>query len=408
MDSTPQQQAGLRDTQFPRFVCAQTSDFLAYHMLTVAVGWQMYDLTNSPLSLGLVGLVQFLPQFCLTLVVGHVADRYARQRVVMVCQAVMFLVCALLAAGSITHSLTEGLVLACACALGSARAFIHPTMSALLPSLLTPQLLPRGLALSASGRQAGIILGPALGGALYAAGAGVVYTACALAFTLSLAALARLRPPVRTAPREPATLRSVLGGIVYIRSRPEILGAISLDLFSVLLGGATALLPIFARDILNTGPWGLGLLRAAPAVGALGMSLVLARFPMRRKVGRIMFSAVAAFGLATIVFGLSRSFALSMAALAVLGAADMVSVVVRSSLVQLETPDEMRGRVSAVNSIFIGTSNQLGEFESGITAAWLGTVPAVVLGGVCTLAVVLVWMRLFPALLKRERLVTGG
>ncbi len=408
MDHMPEHEKSLRDTPFPRFVCAQTADFLAYNMLTVAVGWQVYDLTRSPLSLGLVGLAQFLPQFLLTLVVGHVADQHERRRVVMVCQAVMCAVAGLLAAGSFTDGLTEGLVLACACVLGAARAFVHPTMSALLPTLVEPRLLPRGLALSASARQTGVILGPALGGALYAAGAGIVYTACALAFVLSVTALSGIRPPLRTTPREPATLRSVLGGIVYIRSRPELLGAISLDLFSVLLGGATALLPVFARDILDTGPLGLGVLRAAPAVGALGMSLVLARFPMRRGVGRKMFAAVAAFGLATVVFGLSRSFPLSLAALAVLGAGDMVSVVVRSSLVQLETPDAMRGRVSAVNSVFIGTSNQLGEFESGVTAAWFGTVPAVVLGGVCTLVVVGLWMRLFPALLRRERLVAGG
>lgn len=408
MQHAPEHETSLRDTPFPRFVCAQTADFLAYNMLTVAVGWQVYELTHSPLSLGLVGLVQFLPQFLLTLVVGHVADQYERRRVVMVCQAVMLAVAGLLAAGSFTHSLTEPLVLVCACALGAARAFIHPTMSALLPTLVEPRLLPRGLALSASGRQLGVILGPALGGALYAAGAGVVYCACVLAFALSITALSGLRPAARTTAREPASLRSVLGGIVYIRSRPELLGAISLDLFSVLLGGATALLPVFARDILDTGPLGLGLLRAAPAVGALSMSLLLARFPLRRGVGRIMFAAVAVFGLATVVFGLSRSFPLSLAALAVLGAADMVSVVVRSSLVQLETPDGMRGRVSAVNSVFIGTSNQLGEFESGVTAALFGTVPAVVLGGVCTLVVVGLWMRLFPALLKRERLVAGG
>jgi MFS family permease len=407
MDHAPEHQKTLRDTPFPRFVCAQTADYMAYNILTVAVGWQIYDLTNSTLSLGLVGLVQFLPQFLLTLVVGHVADQHERRRVVMVCQAVLLAVAGLLAAGSFTHSLTEPMVLACACALGAARAFIHPTMSALLPTLLEPRLLPRALALSASWRQMGIIVGPALGGALYTAGAGVVYTTCTLAYVLSITALSGLRSEARTAAREPATLRSVLGGIVYIRSRPEILGAISLDLFSVLLGGATALLPVFARDILEAGPLGLGLLRAAPAAGALCMSLVLARFPMRH-AGRVMFTAVAVFGAATVVFGLSRSFPLSLAALAVLGAADMVSVVVRASLVQLDTPDEMRGRVSAVNSIFIGTSNQLGEFESGVTAAWFGTVPAVVLGGVCTLVVAGLWMRLFPALLRRDRLVAGS
>jgi len=408
MDQTPQQDAGLRDTPFPRFVSSQTADFLAYHMLTVAVGWQVYDLTRSALSLGLVGLVQFLPQFLLTLVVGHVADRFERRRVVMICQGVLLFVCLLLAAGSLTHSLTEPAMLACAAVMGGARAFVHPTMSAYLPSLIQTRLLPRALALSASARQTGIIIGPALGGAFYAAGAEVVYGVCALAFLASIAALGGIRSSRPTGVREPLSVSYILGGIAYIKSKPEVLGAISLDLFSVLLGGATALLPMFARDILDTGPMGLGLLRGAPAVGALFMSLYLARMPMTRAVGRKMFAAVAVFGLATIVFGLSRNFALSLSALAVLGAADMVSVVVRSSLVQLETPDGMRGRVSAVNSVFIGTSNQLGEFESGVTAAWFGAAPSVVIGGACTLLVVIVWMRLFPALRDRQSLAHGG
>jgi len=408
MDQTPQQATGLRNTPFPRFVSSQTADFFAYNMLTVAVGWQVYDLTRSALSLGLVGLAQFLPQFLLTLVVGHVADRFERRRVVMICQGVLLFVCLLLAAGSLTHSLTEPAMLVCAAVMGGARAFVHPTMSAYLPSLIQTRLLPRALALSASARQTGIIIGPAMGGALYAAGAEVVYAVCALAFLASIAALNGIRSSRPAGAREPLSVSYILGGIAYIKSKPEVLGAISLDLFSVLLGGATALLPMFARDILDAGPMGLGLLRGAPAVGALFMSLYLARMPMTHAVGRKMFAAVAVFGLATIVFGLSRNFALSLSALAVLGAADMVSVVVRSSLVQLETPDEMRGRVSAVNSVFIGTSNQLGEFESGVTAAWFGAAPSVVIGGACTLLVVIVWMRLFPALRDRQSLAHKG
>lgn len=400
----PQIQQSLRNTPFPRFVCSQTADFLAYHMFTVAVGWQVYDITRSALSLGLVGLAQFLPQLLLTLVVGHVADRFERRRVVMVCQAALLCVAGLLALGSHTGGLTEPVMLACACAMGAARAFVHPTMSAYLPTLIELRQLPRALALSASARQSGIIVGPALGGALYAAGPQVVYLVCALAFLLALAALSGIRASRPAAAREPVSLAYILGGIAYIKSKPEVLGAISLDLFSVLLGGATALLPLFARDILAAGPLGLGLLRAAPAAGALAMSLYLARTPMTQRVGLKMFAAVGVFGLATIVFGLSRHFGLSLAALATLGAADMVSVVVRSSLVQLETPDAMRGRVSAVNSVFIGTSNQLGEFESGVTAAWFGAAPAVVLGGACTLLVVIAWMRLFPALRDRESL----
>jgi len=398
----------LRRTPFPRFVCAQTADYMAYNMLTVAVGWKVYELTDSALSLGLVGLVQFLPQLLLTFVVGHVADRYERRRVAMICQGALLAVSALLALGSLTDGLTEGRVLALACAMGSARAFVYPSMQAILPTLLPPAVLPRALALSATSRQCGVILGPALGGALYAAGASVVFLTCAATYALSIAALAGLRTPRSDAPRAPLSLASLLGGVAFIRSRPEILGAISLDLFSVLLGGATALLPIFARDILQAGPFGLGLLRAAPAGGAVLMSLFLAQHPMTSRVGRKMFAAVALFGVATIVFGLSTNFALSLAALVVLGCCDMVSVVVRSSLVQLDTPDEMRGRVSAVNSVFIGTSNQLGEFESGVTAAWFGAAPAVVIGGVCTVLVAVLWMRLFPTLLRRETLIRPG
>lgn len=394
----------LRNTPFPRFVCSQTADFLAYHMLTVAVGWQVYDLTRSAMSLGLVGLAQFLPQFLLTLVVGHVADRYERRRVVIVCQTVLLCACALLALGSFAGRLTEPLMLVCAAVMGGARAFVHPTMAAYLPSLVEPKKLPRALALSASARQTGVIIGPALGGALYAAGAEVVYLVCAAGFLASIVALSGIRANKPAHRREPMSMAYILGGIAYIKSKPEVLGAISLDLFSVLLGGATALLPLFARDILDTGPMGLGLLRAAPAFGAVIMSLYLARVPMTHAVGRKMFAAVAVFGVCTIIFGISKNFVLSLASLAVLGASDMVSVVVRSSLVQLETPDEMRGRVSAVNSVFIGTSNQLGEFESGVTAAWFGAAPAVVLGGVCTLLVVAAWMRLFPALRDRESL----
>ncbi len=399
-------------TPFPRFVCAQTTDFLAYHMLTVAVGWQMYDLTGSALHLGYIGLVQFLPQLLLTFVVGHVADRYDRRTVALLAMGVLLLVASALAWGILSGTLTEHLLLAYAALLGAARSFVHPTMLALMPSLVSQAQLPRCLALSATGRQSGVILGPALGGALYALGPAVVYLACAASFAGAMALLLDVRTPVRQGEgpqhREVPGLRSAFDGLAYIRSRPELLGAISLDLFSVLLGGATALLPIFARDILEVGPQGLGLLRAAPAAGAVAMSLWLARRPLGAKVGarvgRTMFAAVGLFGLATVAFGLSRSFVLSLASLFVLGLADMVSVVIRSSLVQLETPDAMRGRVSAVNSVFIGTSNQLGEFESGLTASWFGAAPAVVLGGVCTLLVAGLWIRFFPELWRRDRL----
>lgn len=390
---------------FPRFLIGQTSSYLAYNMLTVAIGWQIYDLSHSVMLLGFVGLAQFLPQFFLTLVVGYVADAFERRKIAGACLFVQALVASFLAVASVAHFVHEGLILAAAAVLGAARAFEYPTVQALLPTLVKPEELPRCLSLSAGCRQSGVILGPALGGVIYILGPHAVYGVTAASCLLAGLTLVSLPRQKKRKNGLPPSLRAVFEGIAFIRRKPEILGAISLDLFSVLLGGATALLPAFARDILATGPWGLGLLRAAPAVGALVMSGCLTRWPLKRRVGRTMFGAVIVFGLATVVFGLSRSFVLSLAALVLLGASDMVSVVVRSSLVQLETPDEKRGRVSAVNAVFIGTSNQLGEFESGLTAAWFGVVPAVVLGGVCTVLVVLLWMRLFPALLNRDRLV---
>lgn len=394
----------MRLSIFQRFLSGQTATYLSYHMLSVIIGWQAYDLTRSPMILGLVGLMQFLPQFALTLVSGHAADSLDRRRLAGACEIVGALLSGLLAWGSGARLMNEHLILAAALCVGAARAFEYPALQALLPTLVPPLELSRKLALSAGSRQAGVVAGPALGGLLYALGPSAAYAVCAV-FSL-LAAVAVLSIPAPGGKRQGrgASLAAVFEGVTFIRSRPEILGAISLDLFSVLLGGATALLPVFARDILAVGPWGLGLLRSAPAVGAFSMSLFLARRPLKRRVGRIMFGAVAVFGLMTVVFGLSRSFGLSLAALVVLGASDMVSVVVRSSLIQLETPDDKRGRVSAVNAMFIGTSNQLGEFESGVTAAWFGTVPAVVLGGACTLLVVALWMRFFPSLLRRETL----
>jgi MFS family permease len=389
---------------FTRFWLSRSASGFAYQMLSVAVGWQVYELTHSPMSLGLIGLMQFLPQFLLTLPAGHVADQFERRRIVIICQCGQAAVTLVLALGSLSGWLNEWAIFACAFVIGACRAFEMPTLQAVLPGLAPQGLLPRMLAWSASVWRVAVIMGPALGGVLYLAGSAWVYGVCALFFALAAWCVGGIPKPARPKGREPATLRSVLGGIEYIRGHPQILGAISLDLFSVLLGGATALMPVFARDILHTGPWGLGMLQSAPSVGALAMSLYLTRRPLSHAVGKKMFAAVALFGLATVVFGFSRCMPVSLAALAVLGASDMISVVIRATLVQIETPDELRGRVSAVNSIFIGTSNQLGEFESGLTAAWFGTVGSVVVGGLGTLVVVLLWMRLFPSLLRRDKL----
>ncbi len=368
------------------------------------MGWQIYSITGSPLYLGLVGLAQFLPMFLLTLVVGYVSDRFDRRAVIWCCQIIEGIAALLLAAANFGGWLDERAILAIAAVLGGARAFEGPSMHAFMPGLVPRERFPEAAALSASGIQTAFLLGPALGGFLYAFGATIVYSSAGCAFLIAALLVFRIKTADASVRREPATLRSVFAGLVFIRNHRAVLGAISLDLFAVLLGGATALLPIYARDILTTGPWGLGLLRSAPATGALIMSLFIVRHPLKRRVGRTMFIAVAFFGLATIIFAVSRSFPLSLAMLALLGAADAVSVVIRISVVQLGTPDEMRGRVSAVNSLFIGTSNQLGEFESGLTAAWFGTVPAVLIGGIGTLAVVVLWIRFFPELAHRDTL----
>jgi MFS family permease len=394
----------IRHPPFAFFWCARTLSSFAYQMNAVALGWLVYALTGSALDLGLVGLSQFGPIVLLTLVVGHAADRYDRRRIVQVCQAIECLGALTLAAGSLAGWLGVHGIFAIVAVMGGARAFESPTLAALMPGLVTRDQLPQASAFSASAVQTATIVGPAAGGVLYAFGATVPFACVAALYALAVLATALIRMEHTPPAREPVSLRSVFLGLAFIRSNPAILGAISLDLFAVLLGGATALLPIFARDILHTGSWGLGLLRACPAVGALAMSMLLAHRPIRRRAGRRMFASVIVFGAATVVFGLSQSLWLSMAALSVLGAADIISVVVRFSLVQANTPDGMRGRVSAVNMLFVGTSNQLGEFESGMTAALLGTVPAVLLGGIGTIAIALLWMRLFPALRDVEHL----
>jgi MFS family permease len=394
----------LAQRQFVRFWLARLFGVMANQMLMVAVAWHMYDITSSAWDLGLVGLFQFVPALLMTLPAGHLADRLHRGRIFAACMFLQAIVALLMVAATQGNFATRELILGVSVVLGMARAFQMPAQQALTPLLVPQDLLQRAIALSSSGMQAAIICGPALGGVLYASGAATVYLSCMtlllLSCALTLAVRYRHRPSNLA-----ATWGTVLAGVTFIWHRKVLLGATSLDLFAVLLGGATALLPIYARDILHTGPAGLGLLRAAPAVGALATSLVLMRWPLRRRIGHRLLAAVALFGLATVVFGLSTHFALSLVALAITGAADNISVVTRLTLIQLETPDEMRGRVAAVNSIFIGASNQLGEFESGATAALFGPVGSVVTGGIGTLLVAAAWLRLFPALARRDRMV---
>jgi MFS family permease len=391
---------------FRYFFVSRVATTVASQMMMVILAWQMYDLTNSALALGLVGLAQFLPSLILTLVAGQVADRFDRRYVIAWCLASQMAVTAFLVAGVLQGWLSREAILLASVALGAAKAFQGPTQQALAPQLVPSTALPRALATVASGTQAAIILGPAIGGFVYVAGAQVVYLLCGGLFAAAMAAMLCIRANQPPRLREPVTMQSLFAGVTFIWQRKEILGAISLDLFAVLLGGAVALLPIFAKDILHVGPWGLGLLRSAPAVGALLMSVYLAQRPIVRNAGKVMFGSVALYGLATLVFALSTSFLLSLLALALTGVFDMVSIVIRQSLVQLDTPNEMRGRVSAVNSVFIGASNQLGEFESGVTAAWFGAVPSVLIGGLGTLAVVAAWVRLFPSLAGRDKLVS--
>jgi MFS family permease len=371
-------------------------------MAAVAVGWQVYALTHSTFALGMVGLVQFLPMLLLMLVVGHVADRFNRQTIISICQAVSCTTMILLAVSSYFHRLHPAGIYCAVAAIGASRAFEAPSTQALVPWLVERSKVPQAIAWSSSAFQTASIVGPGLGGLLMAFGAHVPFGMCACLYAMAATLSSGIVPRYRGTAKGPVTASSIFSGIHFIQEHKNILGAISLDLFVVLLGGATALLPAYARDILHTGPWGLGLLRLAPAVGALSTSIFLAHHPIRKRAGRRMFIAVIAFGLAIISFALSRNIFLSMAILCVLGAADVTSVVVRSSLVQMETPDEMRGRVSAVNSLFIGTSNQLGEFESGLTASWFGIVPATILGGMGSIAIALIWMGLFPGLRRLE------
>lgn len=395
----------FRATGFMRFWCARLGGTAANQMFMLALGWQMYELTASAWDLGLIGLAQFTPSLALALLAGHALDRYPRTRVLLLCFGLQALMAVGLAIATLRGDTTRDLLLGLSFALGAVKAFQYPAQQALIPQLVSAALLPRALAFSSAGMQGAIIAGPALGGLLFAGGAYAVHLACAMLLGSAGVLIAGVRLASAEAAPPRLSLESLLGGVSFVRRHPVILGAISLDLFAVLLGGATALLPIFAKDILFVGPLGLGLLRAAPAVGALLLAFSLSRWPITRRAGPTLLRAVAIYGAATLVFAVSSWFWLSLLALAVAGAADMVSVVIRQSLVQLDTPDAMRGRVSAVNSVFIGASNQLGEFESGATAALLGAVGSVLLGGVGTLLVALAWTRLFPDLAARDRLV---
>ncbi|HEY6452973.1 MAG TPA: MFS transporter [Steroidobacteraceae bacterium] len=399
--------AVLRHRPYARFALCRLFTTLSWQMLAVAVGWQVYALTHDALALGLVGLSEFLPFLCLVLLGGHVADRTDRRKVLIIAWSIEAL-----AIGALLWLVVAGLravwpIYLVIATFGSTRAFYAPSMQAMLPSLVPREEFPRAVAINSTLFQVAVIVGPALGGVLYLLGPAVVFGACLTLFALTVVLLLSMgaQRAARDAVAVPtSTSHQWLEGLRYVLHQRLVLGVISLDLFAVLFGGATALLPIFAGQVLHIGPVGLGLLRTAPGVGAAATALVLTLRPIERRAGACMFGGVCLFGLATLVFGLSRNAALSLAALFVLGCGDMLSVYVRGILVQINTPDAIRGRVSAINSIAIGASNELGEFESGLTARWLGAVRAVLLGGALTLSMVVAWMGLFPSLRRLDRL----
>ncbi|MGB8682416.1 MAG: MFS transporter [Candidatus Binatus sp.] len=408
MDDSPAtaNSSALSHRDFRRYLGAAFLAILATQIQSVAVGWQVYSIARTPLALGYVGLFQFLPMMACTIPAGHMADRFDRRLILVISNF-----CSAIAAGCfLTLALTRTTVIwpfyAVLVIFGASRAFAGPASQSLVPLLVPQDQFPQAVAWASSTSQVAVIAGPAIGGAIYILGPAVDYGVCLILFaTVAIVMMGiRSRGMRYEAEADTTAFERITAGIAYVWRKPLILGAFSLDLFAVLLGGATALLPVYARDILHVGPLGLGVLRSAPALGAAMLGLALGQQALQRRAGLAMFACVAIFGVATIVFGLSENFALSMAALFVLGASDMVSVYVRTTLTQLATPDAMRGRVSAVNRLFVGASNELGEFESGVTATWFGTVPAVVIGGVGTLVIVAVWYRLFPSLREVNRL----
>jgi MFS family permease len=382
---------------------------LSEQMLAVAVGWQVYELTGRPFDLGLVGLVQFVPAIGFSLLTGHTTDRFDRRKIVMICNGALAVTAALLYASTRTGA-TVWHVYAMMFLVATARAFLGPAQLALLPDLVPAEHFAGAVAWGSSVGEIGAIVGPALGGWIYSAGhgAGAVYLAGAGAYVVALLLDGAMAVRTGRMEKQAASFETVVAGVVYVFRNKILLGSISLDLFAVLFGGAVALLPIYARDILRVGPLGLGLLRSAPSVGAAIVALVIAFRPLKRRTGPIMLACVALYGVATVVFGASRSFWLSLVALAVVGASDMVSVVIRSTLVQIVTPAEMRGRVSAVNMVFVGASSELGALESGMTAAWMGAVPSVIFGGIAACVVVAVCSVLFSGLRRVDRREVAG
>ncbi len=393
----------LRHRNFAFYLTARILGTVAVQMQSVAIGWQVYELTGSLFALGLIGLAQFGPFLVLILLAGHAADRYNRRNIITLCLCAQLLCSLLLLGFTLSGAGAVWPIFAILVLFGSARAFMMPATQAVLINLVPPESFSKAVALSSSSFHIAVILGPTVGGLLYLAGPNVVYMSSSSLLVLSVLLMSRTRPAPQVINLAPASWHTVLEGMRFVWSRPVVLGAMSLDLFAVLFGGATALLPAYARDVLQVGPTGLGLLRTAPGIGAALCSVALAFYPITRRAGLWMFGGVAVFGASTVVLGMSTSFLIALLALFLMGAGDMVSVYIRHLLVQFETPDAIRGRVSAVNSVFIGASNELGEFESGITAGWFGLIPAILLGGGATLIVTVMWALGFPVLSRMDR-----
>jgi len=386
----------LRHKQFALYWWTRVLSTTGYQIIQVAIQWEIYQLTDSAFHLGVIGLIMFIPVIAGTFIIGHVADHYDRRVVIFICHISKALGAVILIVASTMGYLSVGLIYFVVFIVGPGRAFEGPTLHTIVPSIMPQEILSRAIAAGATAHQVAVIGGPALGGFLLAAGTNAVYYVCLAMFVIAaiLIMLVRIERPAKA--KKAVTLESVFAGFHYIRSRPVIFGAITLDLAAVLLGGVTALLPIFARDILDAGPSGLGLLRSSPAVGALLMSFFLSNIQINKHAGRLMIGAVVVYGLATAAFGFSSWLWLSMLALAITGAADSVSVVVRHSLVQTRTPNEMLGRVMAVNSTFTGTTSNLGQFEAGLVASLIGAGPAALVGGLGAAAVAVIWIKLFP------------
>jgi MFS family permease len=393
----------LRHGAYVRFLYVRIAASIALQVQAVAVGWQMYELTRSPFQLGLVGLVQFIPGIALFLATGQAADRYDRRVIASTAQIFEAFAVAMLALATASGRLTPHLLLVLAFCIGFGRAFEQPSLQTALPNIVPASVLPRAIAGSTSAAQIAIVAGPALGGLLIALSPTLVFATCAVLWFSAGIVMRGIAMERTTSPREPIDLKRLLSGLVFIGHHKVVLGAILLDLFAVLLGNATALLPIFVRDIFMSGPLSFGALRAAPAAGALVTALVLTRWPVSRHVGHIMFAAVAIFGTGTILLALSPTLPFAMGAMFIVGMSDTMSVVIRQSLLLLHTPDQMRGRVFAVGSMFTGTSNQLGDFRAGAAAAAFGTIPAVLIGGFSTIAVVLISTQLFRELYRADR-----